>query len=275
MRRKRTRVSQGVYRDQWGLSATVKVGGKQRELRFPKDTGLRTIHAWQDEMRAALRSVKPARPRGNFETDAKRYLAGVRMMPSYRERERNIELWIDEFGSRRRDTITTDEIAAVLQRWEQRGYAASTLNHRRGALMHLWSSRDGQNADNPVARIPRYKEPCPEPRGLSWDDVDRILAVMLERGQPVAGRTLDDASKTKARLAVMGFTGLTQAQLKELRPQDVFWRELAIRAPGRSKGKGASAQVLPVTRRGLEALARFAGLDCWGTVGVRHPSHNT
>ena len=88
---------------------------------------------------------------------------------------------------------------------------------------------------------------------------------MLERGQPVAGRTLDDASKTKARLAVMGFTGLTQAQLKELRPQDVFWRESATRAPGRSKGKGASAQVLPVTRRGLEALARFAELDYRGT----------
>ena len=93
--------------------------------------------------------------------------------------------------------------------------------------MHLSSRLDGGSADNPVARIPRYAEPRPEPRGLAWDDVDRILAVMLERGQPVAGRTLDDASKTKARLAVMGFTGLTQAQLKELRPQDVFWRESA------------------------------------------------
>ena len=45
----------------------------------------------------------------------------------------------------------------------------------------------------------------------------------------------------------------------------MFWRESAIKAPARSKGQGASAQVLPVTRRGLEALARFAELDCWGT----------
>ena len=68
-------------------------------------------------------------------------------MASYGERERNIGLWTAEFGSRRRDSITTDEIAAVMQGWEQQGYAASTLNHRRGALMHLWSQLDGQNAD--------------------------------------------------------------------------------------------------------------------------------
>ena len=130
--------------------------------------------------------------------------------------------------------------------------------------MHLWSRLDGKDAENPVARIPRYKEPDPEPCGLSWEEVDLILGAMPERGQPVAGRTLDDASKTKARLAVVAFTGLAQAQLKRLRPQDIFWRESAIRAPARNKGKGASAQVLPMNRRGLEELARFAELDCWG-----------
>ena len=131
--------------------------------------------------------------------------------------------------------------------------------------MHLWSMLDGQTADNPVTRIPRYKEPRPEPRGLSWEEVEQILVAMPDRGQPIAGQTLDDASKTKVRLAVIAFTGLTHSQLKQLRPQDVFWRESAIKAPARSKGQGASAQVIPVTRRGLAALARFAELDCWGT----------
>ncbi len=173
MKRKRTRVAKGIYRDRWGVSATVKVDGTQREKRFPADTALRTIRAWQDQMRVALRAAAPRRPRGSFETDATGYLATVQRMASCRERERNIELWTAEFGSRRRDSITTDEIVTVLQGWEQQGYAASTLNHRRGALMHLWSQLDGQNADNPVARIPRYREPRPEPRGLSWDDVGR------------------------------------------------------------------------------------------------------
>ena len=216
-------------------------------------------------MRVALRASVRRRPRGSFKADAIHYLAWVRGMPSYRERERDIGCWIAEFGERRRDSITTREIASVLQRWEREGYAASTLNHRRGALMHLWSRLDGQSANNPVSRIPRYKEPHPEPRGLSWADVDRILAAMPERGEPVASQALDDASKTKARLAVMAFTGFAQKQLKQLRPEDVFWRESAIRAPTRHKGKGASAQVLPVTRLGLEALARFAEIDYWGT----------
>ena len=136
---------------------------------------------------------------------------------------------------------TTAKIAAVLQRWEQRGYAAFTLNHRRGALMHLWARLDGREADNPVARVPRFKEPRPDPRGLSWDDVDRILAAMPERGRPLRGQPLDDRSRTRARIAVIAFTGLTQAQLKKLRFQDVFWRESAIRVPARNKGRGASA----------------------------------
>ena len=264
MTRKRRSIARGVYRDRWGVSATVKVDGTQREKRFPSGTSLLDIRRWQGEMRVALRASVPSRPHGSFKADADRYLAGVRAMPTYRERERIIHLWVAEFGARRRASITTEEVALVLQRWEQLGYAASTLNHRRGALLHLWSRLDGKTADNPVSRIPRYREPRPEPRGLSWTDVDRILAAMPDVGQALAGRVRDDASKTKARLAVVAFTGLTQNQLRRLRPEDVFWQESAIRAPARHKGKGASAQVLPVTRRGLEALVRFAELDCWG-----------
>ena len=172
MTRKRRRIARGVYRDQWGVSATVKVDGTQREKRFPIGTTLRKIRDWQGEMRVALRAAVRRRPRGSFTADAMHYLAGVRGMPSYRERERDIGFWLAEFGERRRDSITTREIATLLQRWERAGYAASTLNHRRGALMHLWSRLDGKNAQNPVSDIPRFKEPRPEPRGLSWADVD-------------------------------------------------------------------------------------------------------
>ena len=251
-------------RDGWGLSATVKVNGDQRENRFPADTPIRKIRAWRDETRVALRSTVPRKSGGSFREDAARYLARVRAMPSYRERERNIGFWVEEFGDRRRSAVTTEEIAQVLQRWERDGYAASTLNHRRGALRHLWATLDGKHAENPVASLPRYREPRPEPRGLSWSDVDRLLSVMPDVGQAIRGRIRDDASKTKARLAVMAFTGLTHSQLKQLRPADIFWREGAFRAPARHKGRGASAQVLPLNRRGLEALARFAELGCWG-----------
>ena len=157
-------------------------------------------------MRVALRASVRRRPRGSFKADAIHYLAWVRGMPSYRERERDIGCWIAEFGERRRDFITTREIASVLQRWEREGYAASTLNHRRGALMHLWSRLDGQSANNPVSRIPRYKEPHPEPRGLSWADVDRILAAMPERGEPVASQACSAPGFLDSGLTVFAST---------------------------------------------------------------------
>ena len=49
--RKRVRVSEGIYRDRYGLAATVKVNGIQRERRFPPGTRLRTIKGWRDETR--------------------------------------------------------------------------------------------------------------------------------------------------------------------------------------------------------------------------------
>ena len=120
MTRKRRRIARGVYRDRWGVSATVKVDGTQREKRFPIGTALQKIRDWQGEMRVALRASVRRGPRGSFKADAIRYLAGVRGMPSYRERERDIGFWIAEFGERRRDSITTKEMVSVLQRWNRR-----------------------------------------------------------------------------------------------------------------------------------------------------------
>ena len=57
--RNRVRVAQGIYKDRWGLAATVKVNGIQREIRFQPGTPLKTIRAQRDEMRASLRTLPP------------------------------------------------------------------------------------------------------------------------------------------------------------------------------------------------------------------------
>jgi hypothetical protein len=71
-------------------------------------------------------------------------------MPTHNERVAHIELWKSEFGQRRRDTIETSGIDAVLNRWLAARLAASTVKHRRTALLHLWSRLDGKHAANPV-----------------------------------------------------------------------------------------------------------------------------
>ncbi len=71
------------------------------------------------------------------------------------------------------------------------------------------------------------------------------------------------ASKSKVRLAVIAFTGFTQRELKQLKPRDILWDRSAVMAPAWHKGPGSSAQLLPVTQRGMQALKEFADLDCW------------
>ena len=66
--KRRKRIGKGIYRDKYGLSATVKVGtgdrGIQREKRFPFDTPLKDIKAWQGAMRSELR--RAAGPTGEL-----------------------------------------------------------------------------------------------------------------------------------------------------------------------------------------------------------------
>ena len=81
---------------------------------------------------------------------------------------------------------------------------------------------------------------------------------------PVKGKPRDSASKTKARLAVIAYTGLPHASLKRLRPQDVLWDARAMVLPGRQKGRGTRPKTVPLTYDGLKAMQRFDELECCG-----------
>ena len=263
-RRKRKRVSEGVYRDQWGFSASVRGGGQRAEKRFPPGTSLKTIKAWRDETRVSLRKAAGRATRSTFANDAAQYLLAVGAMPTFRQRRRDIRLWIAEFGQRRRDSITTPEIDTLLSRWLGSGLAASTVKHRRTALLHLWHRLDGTDAANPVRRSLMPVEPEPEPRGLPYSTVQKILGAMPDQGQAIKGQARDAASKTKTRFALMAYTGFSPATIMRLRPHDVRWDAGAVFVRGRRKGKGTKGQTIPLTSAGLSALRRFDELDCWG-----------
>ena len=91
---------------------------------------------------------------------------------------------------------------------------------------------------------------------------------MPETGQAVKGKARDAASKTKARLALMAYTGFAPATIMRLRPKDVRWDAGSVFVQGRRKGKGTKGQTIPLTSAGLEALRRFDELDCWGPFGT-------
>jgi len=244
-----------------GHRATVKVGKLQREKRYPAETGLKTIKGWQDDTRVALRKIAPAAERGTFAADAARYLKAVAAMPTLKEREKHIGLRVAEFGNRARYSITTADVDAVLNRWLLAKMSPSTVRNRRTALLHLWNRLDGTDAPNPVRRAMKPAIPEPEARAITYDQINAILKAMPDVGQGIAGKDRDDASKTKARLAVIAFTGLPHALVKRLTPASVAWQVGVVTVPRRNKGKGAKSRPLKLTDAGLAALRHFAELE--------------
>lgn len=187
-----------------------------------------------------------------FAEDVATYLAQVQTMPTYRWRSDDLDRWLAVLGrSRSRASITSSVIRAQLERWRADGYAASTVNHRRTALMHLWTVLDGKSAPNPARDVPRYSTDPAPPAALSPAAVRALLAAMPE-------------SQTKARLLVMAWTGWPQAQLTRLEPADIAWNK-AVYVRGRKKGRGVPGVWLPLLPAAWRALRLFKRYGCWGT----------
>src|SRR5262245_22275240 len=134
-RGRRKRVGKGIYRDGYGLSATVKVGtgdrAYQREKRFPFDTVFKDIRSWQEAMRSELRALSE-RPvnltRGTLEADAESYLAQVKHLVSYKSRVCEVDAWTAECGRLRRIQITAEHVRKARAAWLADGYSPKTIN---------------------------------------------------------------------------------------------------------------------------------------------------
>lgn len=239
----------GVREDVHGYQAFVKVKGRFISKRFPKDTPLHVMREWRVQARArAILDVPP--PAGAaFEDDVKDYLKAVSGMPTLAWRETDLVRWQSLFAGRPRSTITAVEIRTHLERWRQT-YAASTVNHRRTALMHLWTVLDGKSAPSPVKDVPRYREAHRSPRALPPALITAILKEMPE-------------SVTKARLELMAWTGLPHAILMRLEPSDINWGTAVYIRP-RRKGEGVEGRWIPLLPQGWKALKQFKKMGAWG-----------
>lgn len=247
-----TRVEPGIYRTRRGWHVYVRVAGRLHSRRLP-DWPLEQVRTFRDELVTFLQAQRPPAPEpGTFAADAARYLQAVAAMPTITWRRADIALWVAEFGHRPRSSITTTDIDIVLHRWLTEGYAPSTVRKRRTALMHLYTRLDGKGASNPVRDAYLPEEPEPEARGLPYSMIRMILRAMRP-------------SKTRARLAVMAWTGLAQSQIAALRPEDIDWQGRTVWVRARRKGRRAKGFTKPLTDEGLAALRAFAAWDAWGT----------
>src|SRR5512146_2363145 len=170
------KLPRGIERTPDGFRCFVQYKRIRRRKRFPHGTDPRDMKTWRERTKAKLQlgleEKARSAPSPGFRTDATAYLETVKGMRSYRDRKRDIGLWAQVFGDRPRAEIEPPEIGAQLERWRADGLAASTLNHRRAALMHMFRVLDAHtNAPNPVDKVKHYREPEPEPRALPYDVV--------------------------------------------------------------------------------------------------------
>lgn len=259
-RGRRQRIGVGVYKDAIGLSATVKVNGRQREKRFKATAKPEDIATWQRRMRAKIELGQdaPAPTERTLAEDIDAYLA---LFPAGRSKA-DVTMLLGHWqatshADQPRSALTSGDVSAQLLAWRRDGAAAQTVNHRRRALIAVYKTLGGPQGANPAREAPKLRVPQRAVRGLSWPVVTAILAQL-------ATRTGYD--KSKARLHVMATTGWPHAVIARLERRDLHLtgpRPHVLIRP-RQKGAGVPARAIPVTPDAVKALRAFAAAKAFG-----------
>lgn len=87
---------------------------------------------------------------------------------------------------------------------------------------------------------------------------------MPDRSAGERGKPRGAVSKSKARLRLMAYTGLTNSQIAALTRADIDLELPAVRIEDRRKGKGAAGGWLPLPTDARAALQAFIDADAFG-----------
>lgn len=280
------KVAPNIYKTPYGWRVYVRrhdpTTGRsaKKPIRFKPDVTLEELEYFRDSYKLESKKLRrearqdsaaaAAAVKGTFAEDAKTYLelATTKAMPSYVDQAWHINAWVAVFGNRKRAAITTREIDEQLQKWHNEGYAGSSVNRRRTALMALWTTLDGRGAANPVREARMFPESDVEPRGLPYELVVRILdAVPATRSWSHLRKSKTRPVKTRIRLEVMAWTGMRPSQIMRLERKHVNFEDGWFVSPRSKKGKATKARPQvrkPMTADAATALRRFFECGCEG-----------
>ena len=245
----RQRIATGIFRDSIGIAVIVSVNGKPHEYRCAHDADVAELIKERLTLKkaGALNVERESATADTFRADAATYLATLTGRHKA-DADDILTHWVTAFGDRHRDAITAVDVRQQLAAW---GKAPSTLNHRRQVLSSLYKSLNGANGYNPVREVPKVRERYDTPRSLSYP----VITAILDQMGP---------TQSRARFAVMAYTGLPQAQMAQLTPADVDLKAKTVRVSPRRKGKGSPGRTLPLSPQAVQAFKDFAAADCWG-----------
>jgi integrase len=246
-------LAKGVYKDRSGIAIRVSVGGVPREFRKDehgksyahKSTDWLKIERKRIDAREHLKEEREIIAATSLRADARSYLKALTGRTKA-DAENLLAHWLSVFGDRARDTITPLELRQHAATWTCQ---ASTFNHRRQAMISLYTALNGPRGYNPAREMPKQQEIAGAPKALPYTVINAVLKAMPD-------------TQSRARLKVMAYTGLPQMQIEKLTPDD--WHGARLRVTPRRKGAGAAGRWIPLSPDAQAALADFARLKCWG-----------
>lgn len=241
------RLDRGIWKTPYGYRVIIRIGDRLERKRFPPTYTLDALRDWRDDHIRLRRPKKAAR--GTLADDIAVYLRAVAGMPTYSDRKRQIEAWL-QLGDPKfvRWRITPALIRTMLQLWKNQGLANNTVNHRRTALSHLFTVLDGKNAYNPVREVPLLPLPPPIKRGVPMAVVTKVLKKI-------------DGEKTRARLEVLAWSGMRPSELARLTPAHIDLKRGVALIP---TAKGGPPREIPFARA-KAAWKRLVAADALGT----------
>lgn len=270
----------GIQRRRNKWRVFVRVNGTLHAKTFDITTSLETMRLWREEQQRR-HGASHARHGGSFADDIDKYLVRHATMPTLVQRAAHLGLWAHELGrDRSSDSITADEIMAIMNRWAvtptiigrgdrgrpsgPEGLSPATLRKRRTALQSFFTAKNGPGGYNPLRQVPIPDVPKPEARHLDYATIERIIAQMPQE-RSVRPGTSPVISLAVIRVRVLAHTGIPPGLLKRITPSDlVLVGAGAVRLRGRLKGAGVEARTIPLTAGGLAAFKAFHAANAYG-----------
>lgn len=250
---RRTRIAEGIYSDRYGLAATVKVAGVQKERRYPFGTDLNEIKSWRIQARATLDEDRPARaPSGTLERDGDTFLTKKKTTAPGAKADRfHLRAWYPTFGASLRSDLTRAKVEQQIVVWQTAGVAARTIRHRCRVLRECYQFHDGPDARTPLAKVKVPTAPQPNPVAVPIATIRRVAASMKKAGK----------RKDYARFLVRALTGQRPAQIMRAVPTDI---DRARKIWFVRSAKGGNPVPFPLNAEGLQAWTYFAKANAWG-----------
>lgn len=262
-KRKREKLTTGVYSDKFGVAIVVSVQGKPREFRWELNAHGEKLRryvkadgaAWlleerkRVQKRERLKIERQASIKDVFSKDVERYLETISSKGHRVNSQGYLAHWTAHFKNHQRNKITDLDVQTAFASIDQ---ANSTKRHIRRALINFYEAMNGKSGYNPgrsLRQPPKDEEPV---RDIPWPWIERLFKALPE-------------SRTKARLMLIAYVGLPHKQIALLKPSDLRLNKRQLIVHPRRKGAGAAGRAIPLSPVAIAALKEFKRLDAFGS----------